>query len=90
MGSFASSIGHLQPMFSEIVSRQELADFITSDGRLAEAEAVEGCISRAVAGELDPTGRLAISRFRGSPFAAPGLAEHLRGFDSLPSTSGLP
>ncbi len=34
------------------------------------AAAVEGCVQRAVAGELDPTGRLALGRY--APFLIPG------------------
>jgi len=34
------------------------------------ADAVEGCIARAVVGELDPTGELALARY--PPFLVPG------------------
>lgn len=42
---------------------------------LAEAEAVEGCVARAVAGELDPTGEGALGRY--PPFLLPGAGAWL-------------
>jgi hypothetical protein len=41
----------------------------------AYAGAVEGCVQRAVAGELDPTGRLALGRY--PPYLVPGAGAWL-------------
>src|SRR4051812_10292878 len=43
--------------------------------RLDEAKGVEGCVARAVVGELDPTGKLALGRY--PPFRIPGAGAWL-------------
>jgi hypothetical protein len=73
MSTFEIAVGEMQPLFEGIAP--EIAAFISSDQRLVEARAVEGCVDRTVVGELDPTGRLAISRYTG--FSPPGLGERL-------------
>jgi hypothetical protein len=45
-------------------------DEVRDPARLAGADRVEGCVERAVVGELDPTGRLALGRY--PPFLIPG------------------
>jgi hypothetical protein len=74
MSVFADAVAELQPRFADMPD-QQLAAYITAPERLPEAAAVDGCVQRAVAGELDPTGYLAISRY--TPLSPPGLAELL-------------
>jgi hypothetical protein len=74
--TFAQAVVEMQPMFSNIDDRA-LATYIVSPDRLPEAKAVEGCAKRAVQGEIDPSGRLAISRHRLTKWSPPGLAEYL-------------
>lgn len=55
--------------------REALGDISVTPELIAEAEAVSGCVERAVAGELDPTGQLALGRY--PPFRLPGSAAWL-------------
>ena len=73
MSTFEAAIIEMQPLFDG--ASPEVAAYITADERRAEARQAEGCVSRAVSGELDPTGALAIGRY--TRFSPPGLGERL-------------
>jgi hypothetical protein len=75
---FAESVEHLQPGFGRVAIDPELSTFLTASERLQEAATVEACVSRAVVGELDPSGELAISRTRNFRPWLPGLAWYLQ------------
>lgn len=86
MGSFAETVEQLQPGFKNACKDPNLAAFVAAPDRVTEANAVEECVRRAVIGELDPTGRLAISRFPLTRFSIQGLAMYLEErerFDSV-------
>jgi hypothetical protein len=67
--------------------REPLGDVAITPALLAEADAVGGCIERSVAGELDPTGELALGRY--PPFLLPGAGAWLtkkRKYDASPAS----
>ena len=73
VSTFESAIIEIQPLFEG--AAPEVAAYITAHERRAEGRLAEGCVRRAVSGELDPTGALAIGRY--TRFSPPGLAQRL-------------
>lgn len=73
MSTFEAAIIEMQPLFDG--ASPDVAAYITADERRAEARQAEGCVGRAVSGELDPTGALAIGRY--TRFSPPGLGQRL-------------
>lgn len=73
VATFESAIIEIQPLFES--AAPQVAAYITADERRAEARLAEGSVCRAVAGELDPTGALAIGRY--TRFSPPGLGQRL-------------
>lgn len=79
MASFAAAVEYLQPGFEAAATDPVHGAYLASPDRRTEASAVEGCVERAVIGELDPTGQLAISRFALTRFSIQGLGLYLAG-----------
>jgi len=69
--TFREAVAGCQPLFAG--ATHEI--FITHADRLDEAQHVEPCVTRAVYGELDPTGYRAVGRL--TKFSPSGLGEYL-------------
>jgi hypothetical protein len=71
VSSFRDAVASVQPVFAGAANEA----YMTHADRLGEADHVEPIVSRAVFGELDPTGHHAVGRV--TRFSPPGLAEYL-------------
>jgi hypothetical protein len=61
--TFSEEVRHVLPLFTNLVTNPALVAFFVDSERIEEATRVNACVERAVAGECEPSGRLAISRY---------------------------